>query len=387
MRFPSIFVSLLNRRQLLYASLFFTILVLPVRAQWYPSTLLSSPVLSATDSNRLLLRTDMTGFFKNNEYFSPVAVGQTLPGVASTFALGYQVSGKFKAELGTYFVKYSGRNSLENLQTFVRLQYAMTPKFNMVLGNIYGGVNHRLIEPLYQWERHFTDHPESGLQLVLHTDRWFVDTWVDWQHFIQRGDPVPEVLTFGTSVTGRLTGDDSRFSLTVPLQVLIHHHGGQIDTSDEPMIVLGNMATGLCSRMNIGELVKSAGFDVYLAGYWDRYSNEALRPFNKGWGVYPVLHLDISPVKLMLGYWYADKFHAFEGEPLFGSFDPYNPQKQLPTRNLLTSKFAFEKQIYKNLSVGAQVEIYTDLNRGETDYSFGVHLRFNHPFLLNNFQK
>jgi hypothetical protein len=363
-----------------------TVLVSSAHAEWFPSTLLSSPVLSVTDSNKLSLETDITGFFKNNEYFSPVAAGQTLPGVSSTLALGYQVAGKFKVELGAYAVKYSGRDPLENLQAFVRLQYAITPNFNMVLGNLYGGVNHRLIEPLYQWERQYTANPESGLQFVLHTDRWFTDVWVDWEHFIRRGDSVPETLTFGASASRTLTGKGSRFSLTVPLQLLIHHQGGQIDTSDDPMIVLGNLATGLCSRLNTGNgFVKSVGLDVYAAGYWDRYSNEALRPYYRGWGVYPVFHVDASPFKFMAGYWHADRFYAFEGEPLFGSFDPYNPQLRVPVRHLLTCKLAFEKVLFKGISVGAQVETYSDLDRGETDYSFGIHLRFNNSFTLKRF--
>jgi hypothetical protein len=359
------------------------VLVNAASAQWFPSALLSSPALSVADSGKLTLETDITGFFKNNEYFSPVAVGQTLPGVSSTLALGWQVAGKFKVELGGHAVKYSGREPLENLQAFVRLQYAITPHFNMVLGNLYGGVNHRLIEPLYRWERQYTANPESGLQFVLHTGRWFTDVWVDWEHFIRRGDSVPEALTFGASASRVLTSEGSRFSLTVPLQLLIHHRGGQIDTSDDPMIVLGNAVTGLCSRLNTGDgFIKSVGLDVYAAGYRDRYANEELRPYDKGWGVYPVFHADASPFRFMAGYWYADKFHAFEGESLFGSFDPYHPQQQLPTRNLLTCRLAFEKILFKGISVGAQVETYSDLDRGETDYSFGVHLRFNNPFAL-----
>jgi len=372
--------------RILFFMIFLLVSLFPVQAQnILHSSLFTFPSsLSEADSNKLSLGADFTGFFKNNEYFSPVAVGQTLPGSVLNLALGYQVAGKFKAELGAYAVKYSGHIPLENLQAFVRFQYAITPQFNMVMGNLYSGVNHRLIEPLYQWERHFTDNPESGLQFILHTDRWFSDVWVDWQHFIQRGDPVLESLVFGTSVARQLTGNDSRFGLTIPLQLLIHHQGGQIDTSDEPMIVLGNMATGFCSRLNMNNgKIRSVGLDVYLAGYWDRYSNEALRPYDRGWGVYPVLYMDVSPFKLMAGYWYAEKFHAFEGESLFGSFDPYYPQKQLPTRNLVTFKFIFDKQLFKEVSVGAKLETYSDLDRGETDYSFCVHLRLKTKYLWN----
>ncbi len=369
-------------------AILFVLLMYPfsIRAQWFPETLLSSPILPKADSNQLSLAVDMTGFFKNNEYFSPVADGQTLPGVSFIPVLGYQVSDRFRAELGAYAVKYSGRNPLADLQAFVRLQYAITSNFNVVLGNLYGGVNHRLIEPLYQWERQYTANPESGLQFILHSDRWFTDVWVDWQHFIERGDSVPEVLTFGTSVTGQLTDPDSKFNLTVPLQILIHHQGGQIDTSDDPMIVLGNLATGLCSQLWLGQRwIQSVGLDVYVAGYWDRYPNETLRPYDKGWGVYPVLHIHAAPFEFMAGYWHADKFYGFEGEPLFDSFNPYDPQVRLPKRDLLTFKLAFGKELLTGVFLGAQIETYSDLNRGETDYSFGINLRFNKRFGLKRF--
>ena len=367
-------------------SLLILILVglLPLRAQTTRyASLVSSPVLQQADSGKLSIQVDMVGFFKNNEYFSPVAVGQTLPGVASVFALRYQLGGVFKAEAGAYAVKYSGREPFEDMQPFVRLQYSITPYLHLVMGNLYGGINHRLIEPMYQWERHFTANPESGIQALLHTNHWFADIWVDWQHFIKRGDPVPEVLTFGTSVAWRIKDDDSRFNFTIPLQLLIYHRGGQIDTSEEPMVVLGNLATGLsmCLRTD-HKWVRSLGLDLYAVGYWNQYSNKIFRPYDEGLGYYPVFTVDAFPFKFVAGYWHAHKYYAFEGEPLFGSFDPYNPEQQLRIRNLLIFKIIFDKQIFKGVTMGARVETYSDLNRDKTDYSFGIHLRFNQLFHL-----
>ena len=347
------------------------------------ASLFSTPVIPPADSNRLFVSADMIGFFKNNEYFSPVAAGQTLPGTASTFAIGYQIDDRFKAEMGAYFVKYSGLDPLEQMQPFVRLQYSVTPALHIVLGNLYGGVNHRLIEPLYQWERHFTARPESGLQCVLHTDRWFADAWVDWQQFIQYGDPMPEALTFGCSAAGRLTNEGAPFSLTIPLQLLVHHRGGQIHVSDERTTMLANVATGLRTRVNTGrEWVKSAGLDLYVAGYWGQYSKEAFEPYDRGWGVYPLFWIDTSSIQFMAGYWHAATFYAFEGEPLFGSFNLRSPNQQLPVRNLLTCKLVFDKQLLNGVFMGAQIESYSDFNRSKTDYSFGIHLRFNQLFRL-----
>ena len=365
---------------------FVPVSLFPARAQWYSSTLLTSPALSEIDSGKLSLGVDMTGFFKNNEYFSKVAVGQTLPGVSMILAAGYQVSGRFRAEAGMYTLKYSGDDRLTHTQAFLRLQYAITPNFTMILGNLYEGVNHRLIEPLYQWERHYVDKPESGLQFVLHNDRWFTDIWVDWQHFIRRDDPVPERLTFGTSASYQVFDPSGKFGLSIPLQLMIYHSGGQIDTSSDPMIVLGNAATGICSKWNVNCFwLRSVGLNVYLAGYYDRYTNKDLRPYKSSLGVYPVLFIDAMPLELMAGYWQTQKYYSFAGEPLFGSFDPYNPQNRLPDRKLLTFKLAYSIRLLKGVMAGTQVEIYTDLLRNKTDYSFGVHLRFNDRFLLSKY--
>lgn len=44
---------------------------------------------------------------------------------------------------------------------------------------------------------------------------------------------------------------------------------------------------------------------------------------------------------------------------------------------MLTFKASYSQQLHKMFSVGVQAETYSDLNRGKTDYSFGVYLRFN----------
>jgi hypothetical protein len=351
-------------------------------AQWFSESLLSSPILVAADSNSLSLRTDICGFFKNNEYFSPIAEGQTYPGIAMTAVLNYQHSNRFRAEAGAYAVKFSGRKQLTGLQPFLSLQYSVSPSFHIVMGNLYKGVNHRLIEPLYQWERHFIANPESGLQLLWHSKRLFADIWIDWQRYIERNDPFPEMLTFGTSLAWQLCPPDAPFGLSIPAQLLIHHKGGQIDISDESMIVMGNMATGLCSRWNINsKWLRGAGLDFYLAGYYDRYPDVS-RPYRKGWGTYPVVHLNAAPFALMAGYWHGETYFAFQGEPLFGSFNPNEPEQQIPVRHLLTVKFSFEKALYECVFIGAQIETYSDLQQGKTDYSFGIHLRLNRNFFL-----
>lgn len=350
-------------------------------SQWTPDKLISSPVLFEKDRDKLIVKADVIGFFKNNEYFSPIVKGETFPGVQIRPIIAYQIENKLKVELGMTGLYYSGDQQKDGTYVFngifANLQYAIKPNFNLVFGNYYGGVNHRLIEPMYKWERHLTDKPESGLQIIYENEKYFADVWLNWQRFIQKGDSVPEVLTFGVSSSITLTKPDNRLKISVPLQLVIYHQGGQIDVSEEKMIVSGNLATGICSEYYFpNSFIKSAGMSLILVGYYDKLPDNSIRPYDRGWGIYPTLSIDASPFKAMIGYWYAKKFYSFEGESLFASFNTDYPNIVLPKRELITTKLSYTKQLHKMFSLGGQIETYTDLKRGKTDYSFGVYLRF-----------
>ncbi|WP_280671615.1 MULTISPECIES: hypothetical protein [unclassified Dysgonomonas] len=369
----------------------FFILLIPatLRAQWYPDRLRTSPQISEADSSKLYLSVDAVGFFKNNEYFNPIAKGATLPGTEFIPKIGYQFSDKLRAELGAVGLYYSGDQQKKGTtyinSIFARVQYAITPKMNVVLGNLYGGVNHRLIEPLYQWERHYTQRPESGLQFLYDDGkRYFADVWVNWERFIEHGDTVPEVLTFGASARAVISSPQSELKVSVPLQLLIYHQGGQIDQSKERMIVAGNLATGITAETTFGRsnFIRKATFSFYVAGYYDKLPDKSLRPYDSGFGIYPVMRLDAKRFSFMMGYWYARHFYAFQGEPLFSSFNLLYPGKTLPKRSLLTTKLAYSYPVRKEVSLGAHIEAYTDMNAGRVDYSMGVYLRLNGNFTL-----
>jgi len=362
--------------------LLFTVLYFPVYSQWVPDVLTTPPALSDADSSKFSIYADVTGFFKNNEYFSPIVKGETFPGIKIMPKVAYQVDNRLRAEVGMTGLYYSGDQQKDGTYVFngiyARLQYAIKPNFHLVFGNYYDGVNHRLIEPLYAWERQLINKPESGLQLIYEDKKYFADVWLNWQRFIQKGDSVPEVLTFGVSASMVLTKPESRLRLSVPLQLVIHHQGGQIDVSEEKMIVSGNLVTGLCADYQLGNrFLKSVGASLYVAGYYDKLPDNSVRPYTSGWGVYPVITADASPFRFMAGYWHASKFYSFEGEPLFASFNTSYPDEVLPTRNVVTMKASYSQQLHKMFGVGAQVETYSDLKSGKTDYSFGVYVRLN----------
>lgn len=362
-----------------YFLLIFLFTALTAQAQWIPDLLQTSPAIPEKDNNKLFLDIEAIGFFKNNEYFSPVAKGQTFPGIYVRPRAVCQIDNKLRLELGVTGFYFSGDQQKDGLSVFnsvfARIQYAITPDFHLVFGNYYDGNNHRLIEPLYQWERQFIEIPESGLQLLFDNKKVFADVWLNWQRYIEHGDSVPEILTFGASTSVKLRPEEKTFQVSVPFQLTVYHQGGQIDTSNEKMIVSGNAATGVNMEWKLNRTVHSIGLDTYLVGYYDKHPNKEVRPYTKGWGIYPVFKLNAKYFKFMTGYWYARKFYTFEGEPLFTSFNPLYPEEILPKRQLINSKLSFFRQLHKSFSLGGQIETYYDVGLNKLDYSFGVSIR------------
>lgn len=356
-----------------------------ISAQWMHKDLLTDPALDSTFSNKFLFEAEILGFFKNNEYSTPFVKGETFPGMQFIPRFGYQMEDKFRFELGSSGLYYSGdqqsfgKRLFNNV--FVRMQYDISPNLHFLLGNYYGGVNHQLIEPLYRWELHMIDSPESGIQIIYKDKKFFLDTWLNWQRFIERDDPLQEVLTLGVSSSINVTPAKSNFSMSFPIQLVINHKGGQIDNSDKRNLMIGNLAGGVQLKYVLDHrFFDAVGVDFYAAAYYDHIPDSSIRPYDFGWGLYPVASVEASGFKFMTGFWRSDKFYSVDGEALFASFNNLYPGEKIQTRNIITNKLSYSRKLMSMLSVGTQLEFYTDLDRKKVDYSFGVHLRFD----LNN---
>ena len=165
----------------------------------------------------LRLDIDNLFFFKNNEYSSSVMKGYTLPGAWINPKLSYIPLPNVRFEAGAYMLWYSGAYKYPNyayqdiskwkgghyqngthLLPYFRGQIRLG-NFNFVLGNIYGGSNHRLILPLYDPELNLTADPESGFQVLYDTPGFHLDAWINWQSFIFESDTHQESFVAGVT--------------------------------------------------------------------------------------------------------------------------------------------------------------------------------------------
>lgn len=332
-------------------------------------------------SQQIGVRFNSIAFFKNNEYFHPLVEGYTLPGFQLQPRLYYEADDKFSLEAGVHLSQYSGQKGLNSIEPLFRATYTPTQSFSILLGWLNGANHHKLISPLYQWERMYTQPLEYGVQFLIDKPAFKLDTWIDWEKYIELNDPFQEALTFGTSSKVKLIGTEG-FTLWLPVQISVKHQGGQITTNGDPLVTIANFATGFNAAItNQDAFVKKLLFDVYAVSYSD-LSPQKKQAFRNGYGVYPSVSAIISDFNFMLGYWFGHKYIAPKGEPLLLSASRTDVGVIYPNRYVLNFKTLYQKRIFKDISFGAYFESFYDINRSLFDYAYGIDMAVSSDFIF-----
>ena len=120
--------------------------------------------------NKLYLDIGLLGFTKNNEYFNDIADGYTLFGYQFYPSLAYFPAENVRIDAGIYLQKDFGASGFQTIAPTFSLK-VKKGDWNIIFGNLDGGLNHRLIEPLYDFERVLNDRLETGLQAVVENEK------------------------------------------------------------------------------------------------------------------------------------------------------------------------------------------------------------------------
>ena len=115
-------------------------------------------------------------------WLQPKAVFYPLDNIkleAGLHLLRYWGANKYPSFAYTDIAKWKGNQyqSGVHLLPIFRVQVALSDHLDLILGTIYGGANHRLIDPLYNPELNLSADPESGLQLKYTSKVLDLDTW------------------------------------------------------------------------------------------------------------------------------------------------------------------------------------------------------------------
>ena len=341
--------------------------------------------INPSDSGKLFFEIDNVNFIKNNEYFGPVAEGYTLLGFNLSPKVQYFPNSRIKLMAGANLLSYYGRENEINASLLLSFQYKINKHFDFVLGNIYGTVNHKLIEPIFDFERFLNNNIENGIQFLWNSERVFADLWLDWEQQILQDDPFQEIFNVGLSSEFVILKKENQFTLSVPFQNIVRHEGGQINNNnEEPLTTLFNNATGLSFQKSIHrKFLHKIIISYYIVSYQDLSPNKQ-QMYIDGTGFYPTVEFVNNSFDFLLGYWYGNQFVAPLGNPVYETYSRTKFFVEEPVRQLVTGKLNYQKDIFKGINLGVRFETYYDILESNLEYTWGVIIVINDRFFLKN---
>lgn len=374
--------------------------------------------IDSASCGELRLNFDALCFFRDNEYKGCLSKGYTLPGYRLQPTVSYQPLKNLRVEVGVSMLHYWGANKYPNLnysdiatwkgdqtQTgfhllpFFNVQLAVSRNFNLILGNIYGGANHRLIEPLYNQENALSADPEMGVQMQWQTKPLDFDVWVNWESFIFDKDTHQEAFTFGLSTRFKANRPERRTHVYFPLQVVMQHRGGEINPDAEQRQVKTwmNAAAGVGVTIHTdNSILTRLNAEADVAYY--RQMTGALLPFDNGKGLYLKAEADIWRFCLRGAYWDSSKFISIFGNPLYGSVGIHNRDFHMQRNRTVCAQLSYAQELGKGFSWGVQADVFNTLptddfvvcdkvynNNNKVSLAAGIYLRVKPSFLLKKF--
>jgi hypothetical protein len=323
------------------------------------------------------------GFLRNKEYFNNVASGYTLFGFQFNPYLSWQAGDNFRLDGGLYLLKDFGFNQFNQVQPTFSFTY-FEPGVKLIFGNLDGALNHRLIEPLFNFENSISRRQETGLQLIVENDRIFWDTWIDWRNMIYPADKEQEEFVVGTSAF-LVVKDADEFTVGLPLQATLLHKGGQIDILNLPVYSLLNYSIAASLAWEGGEYsqLKEVKFEPYWS-FFRKVGDAPDIPFDKGEGWMLNLTVRTSGFYSQVSYWNGIDFFSPIGGYLYSSlssrFD--RPGYYESRRELIIFRFFKDIKIENGLSISLRFEPYYDKINKKWEQAAGIYFNYTPTFFV-----
>jgi hypothetical protein len=349
-----------------------------VFAQLDNSLISDKITLNSSDSNTWGLSFQNFNYLRNTEYFNDIEVGRTLFGYQLNPSLFIQPNSRLKLQAGVFVQSDFGGNPGYNkiLPTFsLKIGTGKKNTARFIFGTLEGALAHRLIEPLFDVNTAITNRMENGAQFKVETQKSFMDVWINWEKFIERGSPSKEQFTAGFSLNQRIYESENGTYLSLVDQIIAHHRGGQIDTDTTNMTMQFNGALGL----QLGRLSKGIVDEWRIDGYVTTYrenTNSGYFPYREGTGIYSNVFVRKGAWGIMGSYWQGDKWIAPRGTTLYSSVSLDKPGYTQPSRQLIFIRFLYNKSLADGLNLSARLEPVYNIQASILDFSYSMYLSY-----------
>ena len=355
--------------------------VAPAQAQLNNQIFEDRFAVSPSQSQRFRFQFNSLSFLKNTEYFNPIVKGRTLFGNQFNPKLVYQPSANVRIEAGVYAWKDFGNTKFSDIAPTFTVKIKKD-SLQFLFGTLEGNLNHRLIEPLYNFDRFITHRLENGVQLLYAKPAFYLDGWIDWQQMIYDQSPFQEKIFAGVNTHLRLTQTEN-WKLNTVFQATIKHQGGQINTGGGPVSTSLNTALGIKLAWTNPTVSFLKG--ISTEHYWTHLQTD--NPdlvFKNGNGLYLNLTAHYKPFDLMLSYWNGASYVSPLGGDLYQSLsrDVSTPTYTEAKRNLLIVRFLKNWEVLPNLWMSFRFEPHYDFNNAIFEHAEGLYLVYKGDFGL-----
>ncbi len=339
---------------------------------------------------QLMLSVQSNNFFKNNEYFGNIIKGYTLMGSQMGTQLAYQPNENVRIQTGVFLQKDFGNDTGLKVRPILSCKIQQNG-YSVLFGNLEGNFSHRMIEPVYNYERFITEPLESGLQIKIDRAKIWSDTWINWEVMQYLGSNYQEQFSVGhhSDITLLQKGAST---LSLPIQFLVAHRGGQIDIDTTPLKSTANAVIGFTWQLTSPEkesFIQSFKTENYLVAF------KALPPtaqsiYKGGYALYlnatAISRFDIAA---SVGFWHGNHYASPRGGFLFQSeASPYGKKGYVePVRRLLFFRLQYAHKVFDAVNVDVRFEPYYDLGNALFEYNYAVYFTYHNDFTLFNFAK
>lgn len=300
-------------------------------------------------------------YLRNYEYFNKIQDGYTLFGAQLEPQLIYYPHPRLAVIAGVHLRKDFGGLGIYRTYPLFSIKY-QRGNTTLINGVLEGNINHRLLDPIYDFEKKITEPVEYGTQFIINSKSLFLDAFINWKRMIYKPAPKQEQILGGLSSEFNII-KNSNLTLSLPLQFTAFHQGGQIDIVDDPLQTVVNTALGFKLKIPLNGWIRSFRTENYLLSYKD-FSFTKIRTYSKGHGWYLNAGFDSSYGSLMGTFWNGMSFISSEGMPLFQSVSQHIAHAGYTEQNrrLFILRYSYQKKLIQNLYLDFRFEPLIDLN-------------------------
>lgn len=375
-----------------------------LRAQVWDTLCVDNYRIDTTRVGELRAEVNALAFFQNNEFSSQLMKGYTLPGAWLQPKLTFAPLPQISLEAGAHLLLFDGANRYPNYAyhdiaqwkgnqyqhgvhalPYFRVQ-ADFRNLTLVLGDIYGAQNHRLILPLYNSEQNLSADPETGFQLLLDKRHIHLDTWINWQSYIFNLDTHQEAFTVGINATLKCNRKERPLLWEVPIQLLLQHRGGELDVTDRGVQTVCNASAGvrMTYRPASVRTLNSLRAEVNALGSYQQHGT--LWPFDTGFGIHASAQATLlRNLSVGLGYVGIPRQYAnLYGSPFFGTISLKHPGTLFRGMHTAYASLGYAYNFTSAYRLGAQLDVF-DANSKDMSaltFGFGVYFRVCPNFRL-----